>query len=88
MDQETLDAMQKVIEREVLPAVRSEGQKMAAGVRDAVAILMAVNCAVNGVKRSRFIAAVRAAAEALNAEGNAYAASVLEAACRKIEDSR
>ncbi|MEK6594780.1 MAG: hypothetical protein AABZ67_17055 [Pseudomonadota bacterium] len=85
MDQETLDAMQKVIEQEVLPAVRSEGQKMAAGVRDAVAILLAVTCAATGTKRSKFIAALREGARALDAEGNAYAASVLEGACKRLE---
>ena len=75
-------------EEVIIAATREEVQKMAAGVRDAMAILMLITCAVTKTKRSRFIAAARDAAKALNAEGNAYAAAVLEGACKRMEDGR
>lgn len=73
-------------EEVIIAAVREEGQRLAAGVRDAMAILIAVTCAATRTKRPRFIAAAREAAKALHAEGNTYAAAVLEGACKRLED--
>lgn len=70
----------------MVAAMREEGQKIAVGVRDAVAILIALVCAMTKTKPSRFIAAARDAAKALTAEGNDYAAAVLEGACKRLED--
>ena len=43
----------------IIAAAREEVQKMAAGVRDAMAILIALTCAMTKTKRSKFIAAAR-----------------------------
>ena len=75
-------------EQIIIAAAREEVQKMAAGVRDAMAILIALTCAMTKTKRSKFIAAAREAAKALDAEGNSYAAATLEGACKRLEDGR
>ncbi len=83
-DGEIREALKETMDEHVLPAVRSEVQKMAAGVRDSMAILGSLIVAGGKIKRSAFIDAAQTAAKALRAEGNEYAAQMLEGMCRRM----